>query len=73
MSKLDHGQKHLLKLTRRDADAEGWAKVSSFLYPHIKKSLPEELVTMELVGDDGSGRAKLTPAGNSLLDAMEWL
>jgi len=30
-------------------------------------------VTIEAVGDEGRGRAKLTATGESLLAAMEWL
>lgn len=72
-TKLDAGQKHLLRLVRKGADAEGWAPVSAMVYPHAVKILPPELATTEPVGDEGRGRARLTPAGESLLDAMEWL
>jgi hypothetical protein len=72
-AKLDAGQKHLLRLVRKGAEADGWAPVSATVYPHAKTALPHELATLEPVGEDGRGRARLTPAGEALLDAMEWL
>lgn len=71
--KLDAGQKNLLRLVRKGANADGWAPVSAIVYPHAKKVLPPELATLEPVGTDGRGRARLTTDGESLLDAMEWL
>lgn len=70
--KLTQGQKHILGLVVKGADAEGWAPVSA-LVMKIIKLVPAELVTVEAVGDEGRGRAKLTPTGESLLAAMEWL
>ena len=69
---LNPGQKHLLTLVNKGADADGWAPVSAPVFPLVK-SLPSELVELEPIGDDGRGRARLTAAGNGLLDAMMWL
>lgn len=70
--KLDAGQKHMLGLVARGADAEGWAPVSSMIFPLLDR-LPLELVEREVVGDDGRGRARLTVEGQHLVAAMEWL
>lgn len=71
--KLDEGQKHILKLVARDVGADGWTPVSATLYPHLDKSIPKELLDIELVGDEGRGRARLTGKGENLIDAMAWL
>ena len=77
--KLDSGQKNILRLIRKGADAEGWAPVSApvtrlFAGPKQPwRGIPPQLCEFELVGDDGRGRARLTEEGNNLLDAMEWL
>ena len=62
---------HILKLIDRDCDNQGWASVSNALYPHLKKSMPKELI--ELSGDEGSYKAKLTEEGQSVVDALKWL
>ncbi len=72
-TKLDAGQKHLLRLVAQDSDAEGWTPVSKPVFPLINKTIPKELVDLESVGDEGRGRARLTDAGKNLLDAMAWL
>lgn len=71
--KLTAGQKHLLRLIVNGANAEGWAPVSAAVMPVVKSQLSAELVTVEAVGNEGRGRAKLTPFGESLIAAMEWL
>lgn len=71
MKPLDMGQKHILKLIARDRDSEGWATVSAMLYKTLSASLPSELVTFEPNGD--AGRAKLTEAGQGVIDSMAWL
>lgn len=73
-TKLDSGQKHLLKLVIKgaSADAEGWAPVSNLVFPLVE-NLPSELVELEAVGDEGRGRARLTTEGESLMAAMAWL
>ena len=65
MNKLNHGDKHLLRLVRQGKDNEGWAKVSGVVWPLVQK-LPSELVTIEAIGE--GGRAKLTDAGETVLD-----
>ena len=71
--KLDYGEKHILSLIARDRDQNGWAQVSSVLYPHLCKTLPTELVMLEPVGD--AGRVKLTQEGEAVVSAMKfgWL
>jgi hypothetical protein len=71
--KLDAGQKHLLKLIAKEqACPDGWAPVSKIVYP-LLEAMPGALVEVSRVGDEGRGRARLTEAGQSLLDAMAWL
>lgn len=72
MSKLNDGQKNLLRLVVKGADADGWAPVSRQVYPLVA-GMPRELVNLEPVGDEGRGRVRLTPAGQGVIDAMAWL
>lgn len=73
-TKLDSGQKHFLRLIEKGQQCpDGWAPVSRVLYPLVIKTLPAELVEHAPVGDEGRGRARLTQAGQNLLDAMAWL
>ena len=72
-TKLDAGQKHMLMLVTKGAIEDGWAPVSSVMFPLVEKTLPSELVELEAVGKEGRGRARLTEAGKNLLDAMAWL
>ena len=71
--KLDYGEKHILSMIARDREQDGWARVSSVLYPHLCKTLPTELVMLEPVGN--AGRVKLTQEGETVVSAMkcEWL
>lgn len=73
--KLNDGQKNVLRLIANDArsSSDGWARVSAAVYPLVQKTMPVELVEHESVGNEGRGRARLTPAGQHLLDAMAWL
>jgi hypothetical protein len=71
--KLNAGQKHLLRLIVNGADAEGWAPVSAAVMPLVQSQLSTELVIVEAVGNEGRGRMKLKPFGESLIAAMEWL
>lgn len=66
--KLDAGQRNLISLVRKGQDAEGWAKVSKPVLPLFQQRIPTELVETEGPFEDGSGRARLTEKGNSLLD-----
>lgn len=69
--KLVSGEKHFLRLIDKDADAEGWCKVSKMVMPLVKK-MPDGLVAWEDT-EDGRGRARLTERGQAVLDAMAWL
>ena len=71
-SKLSDGQKHLLKLAHRDAGPEGWAAVSKAVFPLLEK-MPTELVELEIVGDEGRGRVRLTEEGESVITALAWM
>ena len=70
--KLDSGQKNLLRLVVRDADAEGWAPVSKPVFPLLER-IPAALVELERVGEEGRGRVRLTQEGEKVVDAMAWL
>lgn len=70
-TKLDAGQRHVLKLIARDKKPDGWTTVSAVLYPTLSKDTPTELAEFEPIGD--AGRARLTPSGQGIVDAMEWL
>ena len=73
MTKLDEGQKHFLRLIAKgQQNPGGWCPVSQAVYPLVQKALPAELVEHHPT-EEGRGRVKLTPAGQSLLDAMAWL
>lgn len=72
-TKLNSGQKHLLSLVEKGADRDGWAPVSSAVFPVISKTMPRELVELEASGLDGEGRARLTPTGICVCRAMAWL
>lgn len=70
--KLDAGEKNFLRLIAKGQEQHGgWAKVSKVLYPLVQK-MPPELVEHE-AADEGTGRARLSPRGEWVLDAMEWL
>lgn len=70
-TKLDGGQIHILRLIARDRKDDGWCSVSSTLYKTLSQNVPSELATFEPVGD--AGRARLTDAGQGVIDAMAWL
>ena len=70
--KLSAGQKHLLRLAFEGIEADGWAPVSAQVYPLMEK-MPNDLVVLERVGDEGWGRMRLTPLGNNIIDAFPWL
>lgn len=72
-TKLDSGQKHFLRLIAKGQQCpDGWCPVSKVLYPVVQATMPAELVEHHPT-ENGGGRAQLTPAGQNLLDAMEWL
>lgn len=63
--KLDHGQKHLMRLCAQGKKEDGWAPVSKVVWP-LLADIPTELVEREQFAD-GAGRAKLTTAGETVL------
>lgn len=72
-TKLNAGQKHLLKLIAKEQECpDGWAPVSKPVYP-LLQSIPGGLVELHSIDNDGRGRARLTQAGQNLIDAMAWL
>ena len=71
--KLDSGQKHFLRLIAKgQACPDGWARCSAQVYPLVCNTMPPELVEHH-AAEDGWGRARLTPEGESVLAAMAWL
>ena len=62
---LTYNHKHLLRLIRKDEDAEGWTKVSTRVMT-IVKEIPERLI--EIQDNGNGGRARLTAEGNTVLD-----
>lgn len=77
--KLTPGQFHILKLIRKEADAEGWAPISKAVAPLFTDRdirggvMPQPLCVFEPVGNEGRGRARLTQLGINVLDAAAWL
>lgn len=75
VARLDAEQKYLLLMVDRsimEIGAEGWAPVSTIMLSLIGK-IPPELIDLELVGNEGGGRVRLTALGASLIEAMAWL
>lgn len=71
--KLDAGQKHLLRLIDKGKKSlDGWCHVSSMIYPLLQNTMPTELVEHQ-PAENGTGLARLTEEGESLLRAMEWI
>lgn len=62
--KLDHGELHLLRLIEKGAAGDGWAPVSTVVWPLIA-ALPTDLV--ELLPSDNGGHARLTHDGEVVL------
>jgi hypothetical protein len=72
VKKLDGGEKNFIRLIARGQEQNGgWAKVSKPLYPLVK-NMPAELVEHK-PADDDCGWARLTPHGEAILEAMNWL
>lgn len=62
---LDSGTLRLLRLALKEADKDGWAKVSKLVWPLVV-ALPADLT--ELRGaDDGGGYVKLTDRGDAVV------
>lgn len=69
---LDIQHKHIMRLIERDSGHDGWTDVSDKLYPILYKAMPAELVEFEL--SSGSGKARLTEEGKSVLSVLDkWL
>jgi hypothetical protein len=62
--KLDAGQLHLMRLTQKDAQPDGWAKVSQAIWPFATK-LPDDLVEKRPSGD--AGHIRLTEGGKAIV------
>jgi hypothetical protein len=70
--RLDGGQKHLLRLVAQGVGVDGWTPVSAPVFPLMEK-VPQALIELERVGDEGRGRVRLTVEGQGIIDAMAWL
>lgn len=64
-TKINSGQRRVLYLTDKDKKADGWTPVSSVVWP-LLDDVPTELLEREQF-PDGSGRARLTTAGETVL------
>jgi hypothetical protein len=62
--KLDHGTMHLLRLAAKDANADGWSKVSSVVWPVVQK-VPDDLLEKEFI--EGNHYCRLTERGETVL------
>lgn len=62
--KLDSGTIHILRLTAKDADKDGWSKVSKLLWPICSK-LPDDLVEKRPSAD--GGHIRLTSDGEAIV------
>ena len=71
-TKLEGGQKHLLRLVVQGGGADGWTSVSAPVFPLMEK-MPQALVELERVGNEGRGRVRLTQEGEEVFNAMAWL
>lgn len=75
--KLTAGEKHILSLIQRGADADGWAPVSKAVAPLFIDQqipcgvMPAALCEFERRGE--GGRARLTALGKTIVEAMAWL
>lgn len=66
--KLNIGERHALRLAQRDADVNGWTKVSAKLWPLISK-LPADLVEFR-PAESGGGHIRLTERGHAVVDYL---
>ncbi len=63
--KITSGQVHLMRLVLAEADADGWAEVSSQVWP-VAKALPDDLVEKR-VEPEGRGALRLTEGGRAVV------
>ena len=62
--KIDEGTLHLLRLASREADKDGWAKVSGVVWLAVRR-IPSDLVELR---EDGSGfYVRLTEGGKAIV------
>lgn len=54
---LNAGQRHLLRLVEKDADADGWTPVSEIVWPLVH-ALPDDLVEKVKLGTGGKCRLR---------------
>lgn len=64
-TKLDAGQKHLLKLVVHGRNEDGWAPVSATVLPFVEM-LPKALIDLEPT-EGGRGRVRLTAEGEAVV------
>lgn len=69
--KLNAGERHLLRLVKNGADAEGWANVSSVVWPLVA-ALPNALVETRIQADE-QRQVRLTNDGQQILYAEQWI
>jgi hypothetical protein len=70
---LDAGVKNFLRITRKGARLDGWAKASAAVYSVFTKGLmPSQLFEHHSL-NEGGGMVRLTDEGNRVLDAMDLL
>lgn len=72
MTKINNGQLHLIKLVAKGQNnQEGWAPVSLPIFRFMAE-IPTELVEFVKI-NESSGRARLTDAGQNLINSLAWL
>jgi hypothetical protein len=62
--KLDADQIHMLRLVAREADGDGWSKVSTLVWS-VVETLPDDLV--EKRPSETGGHLRLTPGGEAIV------
>ena len=64
--KIDPGHRHLMLLMTRDADQDGWAKVSAAVAGLVEQ-IPGDLIEFQPL-ENGGGKARLTDQGKTVLN-----
>jgi len=62
--KLDRGILHMMRLAKKDAQADGWTKVSKAVWPAIT-AIPDDLI--EKRPSDEGGHVRLTDRGDAIV------
>lgn len=65
--RLTINDRHLMRLIRKDRDAEGWCKVNDACWTFIEK-IPKQLVETKANENNIGGLARLTHDGEVVLD-----